>query len=137
MKAERLRHIFEEKAKHNGQLKLPSKGQKGFQPVNAQNFAPIGRVSKEIGKIANSFYRTVEKAEKIEELGSQKRKEDLINNKRSIDKVYREIESEQVKKKLVQEAIKINSQLTLPTDQGFFILWRHSGSEYTDQNSGG
>ena len=116
-KAERLRYIFEEKAKHNGQLKLPNKGQKGFQPISAQNFALIGRVSKEIGKIANVSYRTVEKAKKIERLGSQKQIEDLINDKKSIHQVSLEIKSEQEKKKLLQEAIKINSKLTLPFDQ--------------------
>ncbi|MGA9843899.1 MAG: hypothetical protein WBP64_11160 [Nitrososphaeraceae archaeon] len=62
-------------------------------------------------------YRTVEKAQKIEKLGSQKQIEDLINDKKSIHKIAREIESEQEKKRLVQEAIKINSQLTLPTDR--------------------
>lgn len=62
-------------------------------------------------------YRTVEKAQKIEKLGSQKQIEDLINDKKSIHKITREIESEQEKKRLVQEAIKINSQLTLPTDR--------------------
>ena len=43
--------------------------------------------------------------------------EDLINNKKSIHKVSLEIESEQEKKKLIQEAIKINSQLVLPSDR--------------------
>ena len=71
-KAERLRYIFEEKVKHNGQLKLPNKGQKGFQPINAQNFSPIERVSKQLGKIANVSYRTVEKTEKIEKVGIPK-----------------------------------------------------------------
>lgn len=117
MKAEKLKHIFEEKARHNEELKLPKKGQKGFQSVSAQNFAPIGRVSKEIGKIANLSYRTVEKAEKIQKLGSPKQIEDLINDKKSIHKVYCEIDSEQAKRKLIQEASRINSLLALPSDR--------------------
>ena len=103
MKAEKLRHIFEERAKHNEKLKLPNKGQKGFQSISAQNFAPIGRVSKQVGKIANLSYRTVEKAEKIEKLGSPKQIEDLVNNKKSIHKVSLEIESEQEKKKFIKK----------------------------------
>ncbi|MGB0025852.1 MAG: hypothetical protein WBP64_03340, partial [Nitrososphaeraceae archaeon] len=53
MKAEKLRHIFEEKAKRNEELKLPNKGQKGFQSISAPNFSLIDRVSKQIGNIAN------------------------------------------------------------------------------------
>jgi hypothetical protein len=103
MKAEKLRHTFEEKARRNEKLKLPNKGQKGFQSISAQNLASIGRVSKQIGKIANLSYRTVEKAEKIQKLGSHKQLKDLINDKKSIHKVYCEIDSEQAKKRLVLE----------------------------------
>jgi ParB-like nuclease family protein len=116
MKAQKLRHIFEEKARLNQQLKLPKKGQKGFQPISAQNLAPIGRVSKKIAKVVGVSYRTVEQAEKIEKIGSQKQIQDLINDKRSIYEVSREIESEEEKKQLVEEARKINSQLVLPPD---------------------
>ena len=84
----------------NEQLKRPNKGQKEFQLINAKNFARIERVSKQIGQIANVSYRTVEKAEKIEKLGSPKQIEDLINNKKSINKVYLEIESEQEKNEI-------------------------------------
>ncbi|HEY7078398.1 MAG TPA: DNA methyltransferase [Nitrososphaeraceae archaeon] len=117
MKAEKLKHIFEEKARRNEKLKLPNKGQKGFQSISALNFAPIGRVSKEIGKIANLSYRTVEKAEKIQKLGSSKQIEDLVNDKKSIHEVYCEIDSEQAKKRLLLEASRINSQLALPSDR--------------------
>ena len=101
MKAEKLRHIFEKKAKRNEELKLPNKGQKGFQSISAQNFASIGRVSIQIGKIANLSYRTVEKAQKIQKLGSPKQIEDLVNDKKSIHEVYSQIDSEQAKKRLV------------------------------------
>jgi hypothetical protein len=69
-------------------------GQKVFQSISAQNLASIGRVSKQIGKIANLSYRTVEKAEKIQKLGSHKQLEDLINDKKSIHKVYCEQKSD-------------------------------------------
>lgn len=117
LKAKKIRHIFDEKAKLNQQLKLPQKDQKGFQPVSAQNLALIGRVSKKIAVVAGVSYRTVEKAEKIEKMGSQQQIQDLVDDKRSMNEVYLEIESEQEKKGLVQEAKMINTQLSLPDDR--------------------
>ena len=64
MKAEKLRHIFEKKAKRNEELKLPNKGQKGFQSISAQNFASIGRVSIQIGKITNLSYPQLKRPKK-------------------------------------------------------------------------
>ena len=122
LKAEKLRHIFEEKAKQNEKLKLPSKGQKGLQTISAQNFAPIGRVSKQIGKIANVSYSTVEAVEKIQKLGSPKQIDDIINDRKSIHEVNCEIDSEQAKKRLVLEASKVNSQVAL--ESGRFELYR-------------
>ena len=120
--AAKLRYIFEEKARLVQQLKLPKKDQKGFQPVSAKNFARIGRVSKEIAKVAGVSYRTVEKAEKIHKIGSQKQIQDLIDDKRSINEVYLEIDSEERKEHLLQEARMINSQLCLPDEQAMLYL---------------
>jgi hypothetical protein len=121
-KAEKLRHIFEEKARLVQQLKLPKKDQKGFQPVSAQSFAPIGRVSKEIAKVAGVSSRTVEKAERIQKTGSQEQIQDLIDDKRSINEVYSEIDSKERKEHLLQEARMINSQLSLPDDKAMLYL---------------
>jgi DNA modification methylase len=74
-------------------------------------------VSNEIAKVAGVSYRTVEKANKIEKMGSQKQIEDLVEDKRSINEVFVEIGSEEEKKRLVQEARMINSQLSVPNDK--------------------
>ena len=67
-------------------------------------------------------YRTVEKAEKIHKIGSQKQIQDLIDDKRSINEVYLEIDSEERKEHLLQEARMINSQLCLPDEQAMLYL---------------
>jgi hypothetical protein len=121
MKANKLRHLSDDKAKLNQQLKLLKKDQKGFQPISAQNFAPIGRISKKIAKLAGVSYRTVEKAKKIEISGSQKQIYDLVEGKRSINEVYLEIRSEEEKKHLVNEAKMINSQLSLTDDKAMLL----------------
>ena len=121
-KAEKLRYIFEEKARRVQQLKLSKKDQKGFQPVSAQYFAPNGRVSKKIAKIVGVSYRTVEKAEKIQKIGSQEQIQDLIDDKRSINEVYSEIDSKERKAHLLHEARMINSQLYLPNEKAMLYL---------------
>jgi hypothetical protein len=74
-------------------------------------------VSNKIAVVAGVSYRTVEKAEKIEKMGSHQQIQDLVEDERSINEVYLEIKSEQERKGLVQEAIMINTQLSLPDDR--------------------
>lgn len=79
----------------NKRLTFPRKGQRGFQPMSAQNFVNIKDAKTKLSKEAGVSRRTLEKAQAILEKGSEKLKKRVLEGKTSISHAYTKIKRQQ------------------------------------------
>lgn len=83
--------LLEKIAKENINATIPTKGQKGFQPVNDKYLSPIGRVNEQIGKPAGISFETVRKVKKIKEEFDEDLKDKLRKGEMSIQYAFKQI----------------------------------------------